>query len=136
MSGLASLKSRIHTIEALPGTMKTPAKNLAQESEQTGQIGRLNDLTLKANTNLLETEAEHGNDTELPEAHQDTYREWPPTPVAGEGTTEFEFDTKNQQTPLYHFLDQPLPDYPATVRSRCAPLSLTDHPARATSPTS
>ena len=82
MSGLASLKSGIHTIEALPGTMKTPAKNLAQDSEQTGHIRRLNDLTIKADTNLLETEDEHGNETELPEAHQDTYREWPSTPVA------------------------------------------------------
>ena len=44
--------------------------------------------------------AEVGNaqasSTELPQA----YREWPPTPVAGEGTTEFELDTKNPDITL------------------------------------
>ena len=70
MSTLASLRSslrnRVHTIEVLLGTMTTPVQNLAQEIEHTGYIKRINEMTFEANGNLLDIEAEHGNDIEAP----------------------------------------------------------------------
>ena len=63
----SSLRSRVHTIEVLLGTMTTPVQNLAQEIEHTGYIKRINEMTFEANGNLLDIKAEHGNDIEAPE---------------------------------------------------------------------
>ena len=64
MSDLASLKSslrsRVHTIEVLLGTMTPPVQNLTQEFEYDGYIKRINEMTLKANANFLDIEADHG----------------------------------------------------------------------------
>ena len=70
MSNLARLKSslraRIHTIEVLLGRMTAPVQTLTQKLEYTDTIKRINELTFEANTNLLDIEAEHGNDIEAP----------------------------------------------------------------------
>ena len=64
MSTLASLRSNlcntIHTIEILLGTMAPPVQNLTQEFEYDGYIKRINEMTLKANANFLDIEADHG----------------------------------------------------------------------------
>ena len=62
---LANLKSglqgRIYTIEVLLGLMTTPVLNLAQEFEHTRYTKRIDDLTFKANTILLDIKAKHGS---------------------------------------------------------------------------
>ena len=47
--------------------MTTPVQNKNQEIERTEQIEKINELTSEANTNLIDNEAEHGNDIEATE---------------------------------------------------------------------
>ena len=58
MSSLSKLKSRmrnrIHTMEVLLATMTTPVQSLNQELERDEHIKRINDMTLEANTGLLD----------------------------------------------------------------------------------
>ena len=44
----------------------TPAQNLTQELEHIECIKKIIELTLEANTNLLDIEAKHGNNIEAP----------------------------------------------------------------------
>ena len=48
------------------GTITTPVQNLAQEIEHTGYIKWINKMTFEANRNLLDIEAEHGDDIKAP----------------------------------------------------------------------
>ena len=71
MSDLASLRSslrgRVHTIEVLLGLVAPPVQNLTQEFEYDEYIKRINEMTLKANANFLDIEADHEDDIEATE---------------------------------------------------------------------
>ena len=66
MSKLPGLKSRlcskIHTTRVLLTEITTPVQSPSQEIAHKDYIGRLNELTLDANTYLLDIEADYGND--------------------------------------------------------------------------
>ena len=71
MSDLARLRSSLHAriqiIEVLLERMTAPVQNLTQSFEYNDTINRINELTLEANTNLLDIEAEPRNNIETPE---------------------------------------------------------------------
>ena len=71
MSALQDLKSRlrdrIHTTRALLTEITTPVKSPSQEIANEEYIRRLNEMTLDANTDLLDIEADYGNDIDATE---------------------------------------------------------------------
>ena len=66
MPELQELKSRlhdrIHETRALLEGIETPIKSLPQKTANEEYIRRLNKMTLDANMDLLDIEADHGND--------------------------------------------------------------------------
>ena len=71
MSDLQELKSRlcdrVRATRALLAGIKTPVKSPSQEVTNKEYIRRLNEMTLDANTDLLDIEADHGNDIDATE---------------------------------------------------------------------
>ena len=71
MSKLPGLKSRlcsrIHTTKFLLTEMTTPVQSPPQEIIYEGYIKRINELTLEANTDLLDIKADYENDIEATE---------------------------------------------------------------------
>ena len=54
-------------MEVLLATMTTPVQSLAQELERDGHIKRINDMTLEANTDLLDIRADHKDNIDATE---------------------------------------------------------------------
>ena len=54
-------------MEVLLATMTTPVQSLAQELERDGHIKRINDMTLEANTDLLDIGAEYKDNIDATE---------------------------------------------------------------------
>ena len=68
LPGLRSrLRSRIYTTKYLLTEMTTPIQSPPQELVHEGYIKRINELTLEANTDLLDIEANNKNDIEAKE---------------------------------------------------------------------